>query len=83
MMVSRLFLCFVLLFRVSACDGLLNLLLTDTCSLICFYPTGGLVVNGSCSHGRYRKVESLMGPDFFNHWSFYTGPDPTHGNAKS
>ncbi|CAJ1403047.1 unnamed protein product [Effrenium voratum] len=38
---------------------------------------GGLAVKID----QYRKVESLMGPDFFNHWSFYTGPDPTHGNV--
>jgi len=31
---------------------------------------------------RYHKVESLVGPDFFDHWKFYSGPDPTHGTVR-
>ena len=31
---------------------------------------------------RYHKVESLVGPDFFDYWKFYSGPDPTHGTVR-
>lgn len=28
-----------------------------------------------------HRVSSHVGDDFFAHWSFYDGPDPTHGTA--
>ncbi|CAE7678013.1 unnamed protein product [Symbiodinium sp. CCMP2456] len=31
---------------------------------------------------RYTPVERLVGPDFFEHWNFYSGPDPTHGTVE-
>lgn len=30
---------------------------------------------------RYGKPEQYVGPDFFQYWNFYTGPDPTHGTV--
>eukprot|EP00439_Symbiodinium_sp_Y106_P041969 s3579_g5.t1 len=30
----------------------------------------------------YQRSESYMGQDFFGHFTFYTGADPTHGTVK-
>ena len=30
---------------------------------------------------RYKKMQSLMGRDFFSNFNFYTGADPTHGTV--
>eukprot|EP00930_Biecheleria_cincta_P101943 TRINITY_DN9359_c0_g1_i1.p1 TRINITY_DN9359_c0_g1~~TRINITY_DN9359_c0_g1_i1.p1 ORF type:complete len:456 (-),score=53.94 TRINITY_DN9359_c0_g1_i1:205-1521(-) len=32
--------------------------------------------------GDYTLVESHVGRDFFDKWTFYTGPDPTHGDVS-
>ena len=44
--------------------------------------TAGFLVLIAVSSGqvmRYGKPEQYVGPDFFQYWNFYTGPDPTHG----
>lgn len=33
----------------------------------------------SFSTSTYSLVESISGPEFFSHFDFFTGPDPTHG----
>lgn len=33
----------------------------------------------SFSTSTYSLVESISGPQFFSHFDFFTGPDPTHG----
>jgi hypothetical protein len=41
------------------------------------------MVQCSAIGARYHKVESLVGPDFFDYWKFYSGPDPTHGTVEA
>ena len=41
------------------------------------------IVQCSAIGARYHKVESLVGPDFFDYWKFYSGPDPTHGTVEA